>query len=148
MAINTLTPQIAPIAPNELKNSVGAKSLDPAAGGEFRKTLEQLTAALPGTQSGAAIAAPVKTAAASALKFSAHAVDRMRTRGVMFSPEQMKSIESAVGKAAQKGSRETLVLTPESALIVNIKNNTVVTVMDREAMKNNVFTNIDSTVMV
>lgn len=82
------------------------------------------------------------------LKFSSHAVERMRSRGISFSPDKMKDIEAAVGKAAQKGSKDTLVLTDNSALIVSVKNNTVVTVMDKNAMKENVFTNIDSTVMV
>lgn len=84
----------------------------------------------------------------SNLKFSAHAIERMRSRGISYAPETMKSIESAVQKAAAKGSKDTLVLTDTSALVVSVKNNTVVTVMDRNAMKENVFTNIDSTVMV
>jgi flagellar operon protein len=84
----------------------------------------------------------------SSLKFSAHAIERMRSRGISYAPETMKSIESAVQKAAAKGSKDTLVLTNDSALVVSVKNNTVVTVMDRNAMKENVFTNIDSTVMV
>ena len=71
----------------------------------------------------------------------------MHSRGIAYSPEQMKSIENAVAKAAAKGSKDTLVLTENSALIVSVKNGTVVTVMDRQTMKDNVFTNIDSTVM-
>ncbi len=86
--------------------------------------------------------------ALGALKFSNHAIERMRSRGISFSPEMMKDIEGAVSKAAQKGSKDTLVLAGDSALIVSVKNNTVVTVMDKAAMKDNVFTNIDSTVMV
>lgn len=85
---------------------------------------------------------------AESLKFSAHAVDRMKSRGISFSPDMMKGIESAVSRAAQKGSKDTLVLTGDNALIVSVKNNTVVTVMDRQAMRENVFTNIDSTVVV
>jgi len=82
------------------------------------------------------------------LRFSAHAVDRMKSRGISFAPDMMKNIESAVARAASKGSRDTLVLAGDNALIVSVKNNTVVTVMDRAAMRENVFTNIDSTVVV
>lgn len=89
-----------------------------------------------------------QTTGAESLKFSAHAVDRMKSRGISFSPDMMKGIESAVNRAAQKGSKDTLVLTGDNALIVSVKNNTVVTVMDRQAMRENVFTNIDSTVVV
>ncbi len=82
------------------------------------------------------------------LKFSQHSVERMHSRGIRFSPEEMQAIENGVQKALAKGSKNSLVLTDKNALIVSTKNNTVVTVMDRAAMKENVFTNIDSTVMV
>ncbi len=85
---------------------------------------------------------------AAALKFSNHAVERMRDRGISFDQEVMSRIENAVSKAAQKGANNTLLLTDNSALIVSVKNNTVVTVMDKAGLKDNVFTNIDSTVMI
>ncbi|MCB0341026.1 MAG: hypothetical protein H6626_14045 [Pseudobdellovibrionaceae bacterium] len=85
---------------------------------------------------------------ASTLKFSNHAVERMRTRGVGFSQDMMAKLEGAVEKAAEKGAKETLVLTDNSALIVSVPNRTVVTVMDKEALRERVFTNVDSTVMI
>lgn len=60
----------------------------------------------------------------------------------------MARIESAVQKAAGKGAKDTLLLADNSALIVNVKNNTVVTVMDKNNLKDNVFTNIDSTIVL
>ncbi len=84
----------------------------------------------------------------SGLKFSAHAIDRLKSRGISFDLETLKRIEDAVERASQKGSRDSLVLTDDSALIVSVKNKTVVTAMDRNAMKENVFTNIDSTVFI
>lgn len=91
---------------------------------------------------------PAATTGASALKFSNHAVDRMRSRGVSFTPEEMARIQGGVQKAASKGSKDTLLITDNAALIVSVKDNTVVTVMDKAALKENVFTNIDSTVVV
>lgn len=82
------------------------------------------------------------------VKFSQHALERMANRGISFKPEEMMRLNEAIGKAEQKGSRETLVLMGDSALIVSVKNKTVVTAMDREAMKENIFTNIDSTVIL
>jgi flagellar operon protein len=82
------------------------------------------------------------------LKFSNHAIDRMRSRGIRYSPEEMAKIEGAVNKAAAKGAKDTLLLTDKSALIVSVKENTVVTVMDKAALKDNVFTKIDSTVVI
>lgn len=108
---------------------------------DFKDQLQALQNAMPSTAS-------VKPAQVSALKFSNHAVDRMQARGVRFSPEEMLRIESAVGKAAAKGAKNTLLLTDAAAMIVDIKDKTVVTVMDKANLKENVFTNIDSTVMV
>jgi flagellar operon protein len=82
------------------------------------------------------------------LKFSQHALDRMNSRGITFKPEDLARLNDAVDKAAKKGSKETLLLMGDNALIVSVKNKTVVTTMDREAMKENVFTNIDSTVIL
>jgi flagellar operon protein len=125
-----------------LGKSNGASKISEA---EFKRAMEQFapaggTASLQGISQGAS--------GLEKLKFSNHAIERMRSRGITFQPEEMKSIEGAVSKAAAKGSKDTLVLSGDNALIVSVKNNTVVTVMDKQAMKDNVFTNIDSTVVV
>ena len=88
------------------------------------------------------------TAEKANLKFSNHAIERMQSRGISYSPKDLARLDEAVSKAAAKGSRDTLVLMDESALIVSVKNNTVVTVMDKNALKENVFTNIDSTIVM
>lgn len=93
------------------------------------------TAVAPGLQPGA-------------VKFSNHAIDRMVSRGISFSPQELQRINEAVDKAAAKGSKDSLLLMDNSALIVSVKNKTVVTVMDKTAMKENVFTNIDSTIVM
>lgn len=108
-------------------------------GATFQQTLDQLNKPalnpeIAGTPQG--------------LTFSSHAVDRMRSRGIQFGPEQMQKLNSAVDKARAKGAKETLVLADNAALIVSVKNNKVVTVMDSQALKENVFTNIDSTIVI
>jgi flagellar operon protein len=82
------------------------------------------------------------------VKFSNHAVERMQTRGISFNKADMDRLNEAVNRAASKGSKDTLVLMNDSALIVSVKNKTVVTVMDKNALKENVFTNIDSTIVM
>jgi flagellar operon protein len=91
--------------------------------------------------------APLK-AELSQLKFSNHAVERMQSRGISYSPQDLTRLGEAIQKAAAKGSKDTLILMDQSALIVSVKNNTVVTVMDKNALKENVFTNIDSTIVM
>ena len=82
------------------------------------------------------------------IRFSSHAVDRMMNRGISFNQADLTRLNEAVNRAASKGSKDTLILMNDSALIVSVKNKTVVTVMDKLALKENVFTNIDSTVVV
>jgi flagellar operon protein len=92
--------------------------------------------------------AQLKTNPIESLKFSNHAVERMQSRGIRFTPEDMTRLNDAVSRAAAKGSKDSLILMKDSALIVSVKNKTVVTVMDKTALKENVFTNIDSTIVM
>jgi len=82
------------------------------------------------------------------VKFSQHAQDRLRARNINFSANDLANLEGAVNSVAQKGGKESLVMMGDSALVVSIKNRTVVTAMDRSQMKGNVFTNIDSAVVI
>jgi flagellar operon protein len=88
------------------------------------------------------------------IRFSAHAQDRLNSRGIKLSPEVMDKLTQAVDKAAVKGARDALVLMPGSsrtddlALVVSVTNRTVVTAMDGENIRENVFTNIDSALVV
>lgn len=84
----------------------------------------------------------------ASLKFSNHAVDRMQNRGIRFSPEDLAKIEAAAAKAEAKGAKNCLLINDQAAMIVSLKDQTVVTVMDKNNLKENVFTNIDSTVMI
>ena len=84
----------------------------------------------------------------SGLKFSAHAMGRLNARDINLAPEEITRLANAVDKASEKGVSDSLVLLDDKAFIVSIENLTVVTAMDGDAMRNNVFTNIDSTVIV
>ena len=81
------------------------------------------------------------------LKFSAHATKRLESRNIRLSDEQLKTLEEAVEKARSKGGRDTLILLDNVALVVSVANRTVITVMDGENLKDNVFTQIDSAVI-
>lgn len=82
------------------------------------------------------------------LHFSNHAVKRLEQRGIRLEPEQLHKIESAIDNAAAKGAKDSLILMKDMALIVNVHNRTVVTAMDGSSMKDNVFTQIDSAVII
>ena len=82
------------------------------------------------------------------LKFSSHASQRLRDRKIAIDPGMMNKLNEAIDKAEAKGVEDTLVITPEAALIVSVKNRTVITALDRNSMNGNVFTNIDGAVIV
>jgi flagellar operon protein len=84
----------------------------------------------------------------SALKFSAHALNRIKERSIPMNGDLMGRLQKAVDTAALKGAKESLILSDDAAFIVSVKNKTVITVVDRNQMSGNVFTNIDSTVVI
>lgn len=83
-----------------------------------------------------------------AVKFSQHAQERLKARNITFSANDLASLEGAVNSVARKGGKESLVMMGEAALVVSVRNRTVVTAMDRSQMKGNVFTNIDSAIII
>ena len=82
------------------------------------------------------------------LKFSQHAELRMQQRGISFKPETINEIVNAIDQAAAKGAKDSLVVYRDVAMIVNIPSRTVVTAMDGKSLQGNVFTQIDSAVIV
>ncbi len=88
-----------------------------------------------------------REAEARQLRFSHHAEARLREREIELSPAQRERIEKAVEAADRRGARESLILLDDLALVVSIRNRTVITAMDASHRKSNVFTNIDSAVL-
>ena len=82
------------------------------------------------------------------LKFSMHALERIRMRGLPLSSQELGRLREGVNLVAQKGGSESVVMMDDTAYVVSVKNRTVITAMGGEQMKNNVFTNIDSAVIV
>ncbi len=81
------------------------------------------------------------------VKFSKHANQRLESRNINLSDEQMSRLNQGVSKARDKSINESLVMMDNLAFIVNIKNNTVVTALE-SSEESNVFTNIDGAVIV
>ncbi len=85
---------------------------------------------------------------AGEVKFSAHALQRLRERGIELTAEDKGRLAEAVQKAADKGARESLVLMDRVALVVSVSNQTVITAVPEEELEDAVFTNIDSAVLM
>jgi flagellar operon protein len=81
--------------------------------------------------------------------FSGHALKRIDSRNIdVDSSETLERLNKGVELAAEKGSSDALVLVDDTAFVVSVKNNRVITTLSREDLKGNVFTNIDSAVIV
>ena len=85
---------------------------------------------------------------ADRLKLSGHAQTRLESRDIQLDAQAWERVMQGVEKAAQKGAKESLVMVDDVALIVSVKNRTVITAVDQSQLKENVFTNIDSAVIV
>jgi flagellar operon protein len=79
---------------------------------------------------------------------SNHAAQRLKQRNINFNDVDMKTINDGINKANEKGAKDCLILYKDTALITSIKNRTIVTAMDKESSKGNVFTNLDSVVII
>lgn len=82
------------------------------------------------------------------IKFSKHAIERMDIRDITLSKDEVNKLNNAIDKAEQKGVKEALILMGDTAFIASIKNRTIVTTVNKEQLKENVFTNIDGAVIV
>ncbi|WNF35456.1 TIGR02530 family flagellar biosynthesis protein [Bacillaceae bacterium IKA-2] len=84
----------------------------------------------------------------SELKISKHAQKRLQDRGIEIDQEKWSQISTKVQEAKTKGVHESLVVLKDAALVVSAKNNTVITVMDRNEAKSQIFTNINGTILM
>lgn len=83
------------------------------------------------------------------VEFSKHAMQRVEERSIDLSAnDTLDRLNRGVELAAGKGSSETLVLVGRNAFVVSVKNNKVITTLSDSELNGNVFTNIDSTVIV
>ncbi len=82
------------------------------------------------------------------LKFSAHAMQRLQSRNIQLSPDDVNRMNQMADKAAAKGAKQSLFMMGDTAMVVSIKNRVVITAVDSDSMKDNVFTNIDSAAII
>lgn len=82
------------------------------------------------------------------LNFSKHAARRMGERGIAMDNQLLGNLEQAVEGARLKGAKDVAVIGRQGVFIVNVPNNVVVTTMSADDMKDKIFTNIDSAVIM
>ena len=85
----------------------------------------------------------------NSVRFSSHASKRLIERNMQVGEDQLlQRLENGMSRVKEKGAKSSLFLMDEMAFVVSVKNQTVVTALDREAARSNVFTNIDSVAIV
>ncbi len=80
--------------------------------------------------------------------FSKHAEQRLQERNIELSHYELDKLNAATQRAGLKGINNTLILMRDRAFIVNVPSSTVITAMDEDDMKENIFTQIDGAVIV
>ncbi|MGN1105684.1 MAG: TIGR02530 family flagellar biosynthesis protein [Huintestinicola sp.] len=145
----------------QLRGAVGAEqprqetsvkaSENQAADSPFAAELKSLMAAQSGA--GNAYAATPTTAEQleimSGINFSRHAVERINQRNIdVITGGKLQRLSKGVELAESKGSDDALVIVDRTAFVVSVRSNKVITAVDADDMQGNVFTNIDSTVIM
>ncbi len=85
---------------------------------------------------------------AQGVNFSKHAMARAEERGIELTPDLMDQLASSVEKAKEKGVSNILAMNDSQAFIINVPYGRVITTMTQAEMRNNIFTNIDGTVLL
>ena len=126
---NILIPQVNKVSN---KKSENLKSKNPTVKDDFQKLLDKTIG-------------PQKK---QSLEISKHAAKRLEERDLKMDTNEFMKLQDAVAKLRQKGGRDSLVITDKAAYIVDVNNNRVVTAIDKSEMAENVFTKIDSTLVI
>ena len=79
-------------------------------------------------------------------KISKHASDRLNTLG--FNDSDYKKIDDGIEKARLRGSKNTVIIYKDVSIVASVENNTIITAVDKNRSDDNVFTNIDSAVIL
>lgn len=79
---------------------------------------------------------------------SNHAALRIKNRKIELNEDDMKVINDGINKASDKGSKECLLLYKDMALVASVRNRTIITAVSKDESHGNVFTNIDSVVLL
>ncbi len=82
------------------------------------------------------------------ITISKHAEQRIQQRNLQINEQQWGQLEEKLAEARRKGLNESLVLMDNAALIVNAKNNTVITAMDKAEAGTQIFTNINGAIIL
>jgi len=82
------------------------------------------------------------------IHLSTHAMRRLQERNLSLDKDEYAKLQSAIDKLKLKGGQDSLVITSKAAYIIDVPKNTIVTAIDKDSIGDNVFTKIDSTILM
>lgn len=82
------------------------------------------------------------------ITLSAHASERLRSRGVTVTEQTMRELSRAADTLAQKNAKESLVVMGSVGYVLSVPNRTVVTAIRLDTGEPSVITNIDSAMVM
>jgi flagellar operon protein len=82
------------------------------------------------------------------IKFTKHAQQRLTSRNITLSDEDVQKLSSAMDRAQEKGVQDSLVIMNNIAYIVSIPDKTVITAIPVNEAGQTTFTNIDGAVIL
>jgi flagellar operon protein len=135
--VTGVIPNAALVPPGPAAAPAASRPTSPAAQGG--------AAAVPGPAFADVLAQ--RTSALQAPTFSRHALERVTRRGIDLDQPTLQRLAGGMSRAASKGSRDAVVFVDSTAFVVSVPNNTVITAVGSEHMREHVFTNIDSAVI-
>ena len=135
-------------APSSLKQTI-----QPTNSHEFGAALERLLGG-PNVEQGEPlsevdeITLDAPEATTDEVIFSKHAKARLQSRDISLDQSQMERLSEGIDSLAERGAQESLVLMDNTALVVGVPKRTVITAMTKSEAMGNIFTNIDSTLVI
>jgi flagellar operon protein len=132
---NILIPNVSTIPSN--KNVESANKLKSGETSEFKNLLDSTL-----DQGAEASQAP------KGIHLSTHAMKRLQERNLTLDKEEYTKLQTAMDRLKLKGGQDSLVITGKAAYIVDVPKNTIVTAIDKDSIGENVFTKIDSTILM
>ena len=111
-------------------------------------TPEQKTTTSATKQSAQSFQQILEQQISNTVTFSKHANIRKEQRNIEVTQSDLEKLGNACDQAQEKGIGNALIMMDDSAFIVNATDKRVITVMDKNEMKNKLFSDIDGAVFI
>ena len=135
---NILIPNVTKLPSQKSVDS--SNKLNPNETSEFKNLLDSTLDQAPQSE----VALPAQ----KGINLSTHALRRLQERNLTLDKDEYAKLQTAMDRLKLKGGQDSLVITNKAAYILDVPKNTIVTAIDKASIGENVFTKIDSTILM